>query len=263
MAVKETVVEEDDFQREVLDINDASLMAGVEQEVDATDDWQARACPPVEGKYRLKLCIPDTSIIVGHKDGFAKNDPNGVYYQKEIQCKIQHSDPKIQDSVVGYKASTGISRGKKTSTMAGILVMAGFKVKPKINDLELATLFIKALGQKEPILIAETQWEAWDASDRNDIKCVMRGMANFPKNKDGKTHNHILTSRKGQEFVAKLKLKKWIGRATAVAAAAEAPKAAVAPKPPVKAAEVIEDDGFGVVSAAAVEMGADDEVILD
>ena len=264
MAVKDTKnTENNDFDEiEMVDINDSSLMDGVEQEIDTKEDWQARACPPPAGKYRLKLTTSDEKFQKGCKQGFDKADPNGVYYIKTVTCKIQSEDPKIKDAILDYKASTGVPRGKPMSSMAGILAMAGFAnhLKPKMKDLELARLFQKAISQKEPILVAACDWTVWDTSDKNDMKQIFSGMKNFPKNAKGEP-NHIVANKKGQEFVAKLKVIKWEPVKGGAIAPVAPPVAPVKPKPPV--VQDIEDDGFEAVSSSAVDVDDDGEIIMD
>lgn len=261
MAIKDTKnteIENDEI--EMVDINDTSLMEGVEQDIDTKEDWQARACPPPAGKYRLKLTVQDDKFEVGRKQGFDRTDPNGVFYKKVVTCKIQSDKPELKDAIIDYKASTGVPRGKPMSTMAGLLAMAGFKLKPKMKDLELARLFQKAISQKEPILIAACDWEVWDASDKNDMKRLFTGMKNFPKNAKGEP-NHIVTNKKGQEFVAKLKVIKWEPAKVGASAPAATP---VAPKPPVKAVvQEVEDDGFEAVSSGGVTVDDDGEIVMD
>lgn len=266
MAVKDTKnTENNDFEMEMVDINDSSLLDGGEQEIDIKEDWQARACPPPAGKYRLKLTVQDEKFVPAQRQGFDKADPNGRYYKKVVTCKIQSEDPKIKDAILDYTASTAVPRGKPMSSMAGLLSFAGFRkhLKPKMKDLELARLFYKAISQKEPILVAACDWEAWDASDKDNMQRLFTGMKNFPKNAKGEP-NHIVTNLKkksGQEFVAKLKVIKWEPIKDGASAPVAPPVAPVKPKLPV--VQDIEDDGFQLVSSSAVDVDDDGEIVMD
>ena len=93
------VTTEEKDEQVFIDINDTVLADGIEQEIDAKEDWQAKAAPPPKNKYAFKLTLEDSKVEVLHMRGFAKNDPNGIYYKKVITCKIVN-DPTWNDSVV-------------------------------------------------------------------------------------------------------------------------------------------------------------------
>ena len=101
------------------------------------------------------------------------------------------------------------------STAAGLLVMMGVKVKPKMKAGEIISTIIKAINKFEPVLIAESDWSAWDKDDTDSKhemgKPLITGMLQFPKKEDGSYH-HIVRNKKGVEFVAKLKIIKWLGK---------------------------------------------------
>ena len=246
-----------------VDINDTSLYDGDEQEVDAKEDWQAKAAPPPKARYRLQLFPTSketlTSFQQGTKMGYEDNPQAGAYYVKELMCKIVSED-KWKGSIVGVKFSTGVPRGKKTSTMLGIMLLAGVQVKAgKMNDRQVATLFSKFLA-KEPVLSADCDWQAWDnvsKTKENPFGVVLvKGMGLFPKKADG-SYSHIVKNQKGQEFVASLKVIKWVGKGATPVVATPAAKPVVKKAAPVE--EVISIDE----EAGGVEMGDDGEVILE
>lgn len=242
-----------------IDINDASLVAGEELEQDLKEDWQAKAAPPPAKRYALKIFIEDDKVEVNVKKGFSKTDPNGKYYKKNVTCKIQDPTGKWQDSIVFDSFGSSIPRGKKVSQMAGMLAMLRVKVQPKMSELDLTKLFIKALKKLDgPVMIADCDWSVWD---RNSGKgeygsALLVGMKNFPKKADG-THEHIINNKKGEEFVAKLKIVKWIGQPTQSGKeeaaqgkvvsqpAKQAPK--VTPKPEVVEEVAMDDDGEVII----------------
>ncbi len=257
-----------------VDINTAGLAEGVEQEIDAKEDWQARACPPPKGRYTLKLTVEDAKFEMNQKRGFSANDPNGKYYTKQIACKIQDPTGKWQDSVVFYKASTGVGKGKKMSTMAGLLLMIGAKMPPKINDLKLAKNFYAIIAKNQPVLVADCDWSTWDKDGKGEFgQALLVGMDNFPKKANGEYH-HIVKTNKGVEQVAKLKLIKWVGKPGVAVAPSDVPTAQagkpVAKAPAAKAApaptfdEVVMDD-IPVVESNANGMTFDDdgEVVIE
>lgn len=254
MAIKT----EEKIEAVEVDINDTSLAEGQEQELDLKDDWQAKAAPPPKGRYKFRLFIEDEKVEQNHKQGFSKDDPNGKYYKKQVTCKIQDPSGKWQDSIVYYAVSSGIPKGKKASSMAGLLSMLKVKLQPKMTDLQTARLFIKAMVKLDgPMLIADCDWSAWDknAESRGDFGAPLRiGMTNFPKKVDG-TYEHIIHTKKGEEVVAKLKILKWyspVATATASAGATVAKPVAVVVKP--VEVQPIPD---------TVEFGDDGEVVLD
>lgn len=257
MAIKELV--DDRIENVAIDITDTGLALGVEQENDLASDWQARACPPPAGKYRLKLSIDKGDFEQGTKQGFGKDDPNGKYYKATVTCKIQDPTGVWQDTVLQYNASSGIMKGKPCSTMAGLLVMIGDKKLPsKIADLTLTQRFFAIISKNLPVLIAEVDWSAWDRSDKSqgDFGSPFRtGMKNFPKlekpTKEGIQYNHIVKNKKGDELVAKGKIIKWLGKATA---SAPAP-----PPPPPPVMQVVKPES----ATQQVVMGDDDEVMLE
>lgn len=277
MAIKQAAntvsqIEQDETEQELkfkeVDINDTSLFDGDEQEVDAKEDWQAKAAPPPKARYRLQLFPTSkeslTSFQQGTKSGYEENPKAGAYYVKELMCKIVSED-KWKGSIVGTKFSTGVPRGKKTSTMLGVMLLAGVQVKAgKMNDKQIASLFSKFLA-KEPILLADCDWQAWDnmSKDKDNPfgKLLLKGMANFPVKGDG-SHSHIVRNGKGQEFVAGLKIVKWVPKNAAavapVASAASAVKVAVKVVPKKVEEEVVEME-----EDAGVEMDTDGEVILE
>lgn len=206
-----------------VDINTAGLAEGVEQEIDAKEDWQARACPPPKGRYTLQLTVEDSKFEQMQKRGYSPGDPNGKYYTKQIVCKIQDPTGKWQDSVVFYKASSGVPKGKKMSNMAGILLMIGAKMPTKINDLKLAKNFYAIIAKNQPILVADCDWSTWDMDGKGEFgNALLVGMDNFPKKADG-TYHHIVKTKSGVEVIAKLKLIKWVGKPGVAAPVSSAP----------------------------------------
>lgn len=252
-----------------IDINDTSLIEGDLLEFDLKEDFQARSAPPPGRSdpnkaklYKLKMFIDDALIEKNLKEGFDPKDPNGYYYKKQVICKIQ--DEKWQDSVVYWNASSGIPKGKKTSSMLGMLQYLKVKVQPRMSELAVARLFIKALQKLDgPIQIAECDWSCWDQNDtkRNDLGATAiiaetgkaaNTMLNFPKKADG-TYQHIVHTKQGLELIAKLKIIKWVAPVVnnaANGAIVQQAKPATPPPPPVQ--EVKE-----------LEIGDDGEVVLD
>lgn len=235
MAIKETIEEIENIE---IDITDTSLAEGMEQEMDLKEDWQARACPPPAGKYRLKLFLEKTDFEQGRKQGFQKDDSNGYYYKAQVTGKIQDPTGVWQDSIVYYNASTGMQKGKKVSTMAGLLVMMGdTKLPSKISEKALALRFYNVINKNQPVLLAECDWSTWDREDKSGGDfgtSLLVGMKLYPKKADG-TYQHIIKNKKGVEFVAKLKLIKWLGKAGTPTTAAPV----AAPKPPVQEMKVV------------------------
>jgi hypothetical protein len=271
----------------IVDINDTSLADGVEQEIDLKEDWQARACPPPRGRYALALFVEDEKVEQGIKQGFKKDDPNGKYYRKQLTCKIQDPTGKWQDSIVYWNASTGVPKGKKTSSIAGLLGMMKVKMQPKMTDLALVRLFVKALQKYEGmILYADCDWGGWDKDNtkRNDIGQtaliaetgkLANTMLNFPKKGDG-GYQHIVHTKEGAEIIPKLKIIKWWGKEAPKVASAPAQtvngatqKPVVsAPKPQTKPVEVVEELSIDApmevpLASGGVEFGDDGEVVLD
>lgn len=216
-----------------IDINDTSLIEGDVLEFDLKEDFQARSAPPPGRNdpnkaklYKFRMFIDDSNIEKHLKDGFDPKDPNGYYYKKQVVCKIQ--DEKWQDSVVYWNASSGIPKGKKISSMLGMMQYLRVKIQPRMSELAVAKLFIKALQKLDgPIQIAECDWACWDSNDtkRNDIGAtaiiaetgkVANTMLNFPKKADG-GFQHIVHTKQGLELVAKLKIIRWIAPAVQVA----------------------------------------------
>lgn len=274
MAIKQNTntvaeIEQEQTEQELrfkeVDINDTSLYEGDEQEVDAKEDWQAKAAPPPKMRYRLQLFPTSKETITtfqqGTKMGYEEKPEAGAYYVKELMCKIVSED-KWKGSIVGVKFSTGVPRGKKTSTMLGIMLLAGVQVKSlKMTDKQVATLFSKFLA-KEPILSADCDWQAWDNVSKDKSNpfgvLLLKGMDNFPKKADG-SRAHIVRNAKGQEFVAGLKVVKWVPKSAVAAVATAKPVAVVKAKPaPVEEVISMDEEATG-----GVEMGDDGEVILE
>lgn len=241
-----------------IDINDASLIAGDILNLDLTEDFQAQAPPPPAGKYRLKLTLDDTKITKGVKQGYVPTDPNGWWYKKQITCKIQSPGTEWDQAFVYYNVTSVIGRGKKISTMAGLLIMMGAQkaMKANMSELEVARLFIAIVNKNEPELVAECDWSAWDkeADSKGDFGAALKvGMKNFPL-VNGK-RVHILEGKKGNLCPASLKVVKFLGKTGAAAT----PKPVVSqPKPVQQAPVAVEMDLSG-----GVDMGDDGEVILD
>lgn len=247
-----------------VDINDTSLIDGEALEYDLKEDFQARSAPPPGRSdvskpkfYKFRLFIDDTKVEKQLKDGYSPTDPNGYFYKKNVVCKIQ--DEKWQDSIVYCNFSSAIPKGKRISSMVGMLQMLKVKVQPKMAELAVARLFLKALEKLDgPIQIAECDWGGWDSSDtkRSDMGAVAliaetgkaaNTMLNFPKKADG-SYQHIVHNRQGLEIVAKLKIIKWAAPMAPVNGQAKPVAAVVAPV--VQAVEVgglVMDDGGDVI----------------
>lgn len=251
----------------VLDINDTKLAEGEAQELDLKEDFQARSAPPPKGKYLLALFVDDDKIEVNPKPGFTKEDllknPNSCFYKKQVTCKIMN-DGIWKDSIVFESASSGIPRGKKISKMAGMLVMMGVKIPTRISDLAITKLFIKAVKQiGAKGFVADCDWSTWDrhAGKGEYGEALLVGMLNFPKKADGSYH-HIVKNKKSEEFVAKLKIVRWIGKAEAEVVSQ--PKSAIngQVKPiAAKKEEVIEE--VPTVEGTAMSFDDDGEIVLE
>lgn len=254
MAIKDETKEIKPIE---IDINDTALIEGTGLDLDLTEDWQAQAAPPPASRYKLKLTIEDDKFTVGVKQGFGKDDPNGKYYKKQLACKIQAEGSEWNNSIVFYNCNTSIGRGKKLSTMAGLLIMLGAKLPANISELKLARHFNAVIKKNEPELIADCDWSAWDmeAESKGDFGAAAKvGMKNFPL-VNGK-RVHIIEGAKGQQIVAKLKITKFLGKPGSAASASvvSQPKP-VAVKAEAKPAEMDLSGG--------VDMDGDGEVLLD
>lgn len=265
-----------------VDINDTSLADGVETEFDLKADFQARACPP-PGRtdlnkpklYKFKVFSDDSTYEQHTKFGFTKDDPNGKYYTKQLVLKLQDPSGVWQDSVCYYKTSTGIPKGKKISTMAGLLVMMKVKVPAKATDIYVARLLTKALEQLDSkdrnYIIGDCDWSAWDKTKTGKraefgaIAILSNGkvassMANFPKNADG-TYQHICHTKDGLEVIASLK----VNKVHALAEKKEEPKKeepkAAEVKVPVKATPKPQEEELDL--DGGVTMDESGEVVLD
>lgn len=257
-----------------VDINDSNLLEGSVTEVDLKEDWQAKAAPPPKNRYKLKIFAEDDKVEQGVKQGFKKGDPNGVYYRKQLTCKIQDTTGEWQDSIVYYNVSTGIPKGKTLSSAAGMIRDIGVKLALRMNDLATIRLLIRALKQLDgPILIAECDWSAWDKSDtkRSEIGAALKvGMVNFPLKTDGSgKRNHIIYNKIGEEVVAKLKIIKWLGKPTVAPAVNGTAAKVVAPvqqqvvKPKPQVIQEVIPETIEVVTSDSVTFDEDGEVVID
>lgn len=272
MAIKQVERNE----AEEFDINDPSLMEGEVSQLDLNEDWQAKAPPPpgrtAQDKPRLyKIRFHyESKMERTLKDGFKADDPNGYFYTTQLIGKIQDPAGTWQDSVVYYKVSSFLNRGKKISTMAGFLKLARINVPSAISELALAKLLPKAmeaLDRKDgPVLIGDCDWSCWDVDDTKKGRSPMgsqkeAGMWRFPRKADG-THNHILIGVTGRECIAKLKVNKLIPLAVP---AAVPPNGVVQqvkpivttpipPKPPVQE---------NLLQEGGIVMDGDGEVVID
>lgn len=270
---------------EELDINDTALIEGAALEYDLKEDFQARSAPPPGRSdpkkpqlYKFRLFLDDEKVERTLKQGYSPTDPNGYFYKKTVSCKLQDESGKWQDSIVFANFSSAVPKGKKTSSMLGMLQYLRVKVQGQMSELAVTKLFFKALKQLDgPAQIAECDWSAWDSSDnkRNELGSVAiiaetgkaaNTMLNFPKKVDG-TYQHIVHTKQGLELVAKLKIIKWMPPVVkpaangAVAGAVQLvqQKPVVSqPKPVVVTPAPIIEEVLG-----AIEMGDDGEVILD
>ena len=256
-----------------VDINATGLWEGEEQEVDQKEDWQARSAPPPKGRYRLQFFPISSEKITDFK--VQQISETNVIYSKDIMCKIVSDNEKVAGSIVSARFSTGIQKGKTKSSMYGVLELGGAKLPAKIKPRALAKGFSQWLA-KEPILVADCDWQAWDTSDTDAThelgRVLLAGMDKFPKDSNGKPM-HIIKNKKGLEFVAKLKIIKWIGKNQPTAgvngSVQQAPVAQQAnpnkpqqakPAPaPVVEEEVMEIEGGGF---EGVSLGDDGEVML-
>lgn len=266
MAIKDI----ERIEPEEIDITDTSLAEGEAQELDLKEDWQALAAPPPAARYRLKLNVDPKAFEKGVKKGYSAEDPNGWWYKCTVECKIQDPTGKWQDSIVFFNASSPTPKGKKISSMAGMLGMMGdTKLPVKITELALARRFYAVIAKNQPIMIADCDWSTWDSSNTKKGKefgqVLMAGMVKHPPKKvNGKVvtgeYEHILKNAKGEDCVAKLKIIKWIGKPSAVATTTEVKK-----EEPKKKEVKKEEPVFEVAGEQNDELnfGDDGEVIID
>jgi hypothetical protein len=253
-----------------IDINDSSLIEGEALEYDLKEDFQARSAPPPKGRYKLRLFIDDEKIEKNLKRGFDAKDPNSYYYKKQVVCKIQDPTGKWQDSVVYWNASSGIPKGKKISSMVGMLQAMRVKIQPRMSELAVARLFIKAMVKLDgPIQIADCDWGGWDSTNtkRNDLGStalihstgkLANTMLNFPKKADG-SYDHITSTKEGLEIIAKLKIIKWVAPQEAAKVNGQTAPISV-PKP---AVVMVQQPEVQTITEAPLEIGEDGEVVLD
>lgn len=190
-----------------VDIFDKDLDAGKDVEMDATSDAFDMAAPPPKGYYEVKLFLDKEGFKTGL---FDKDDDESVYYSCGMECPIVQPE-KYEGVRIFTKCSTVVGRGKANSTMGTLIVKAGksfdIELPPKSNHLTIARLFGKLL-KKEPTLIAEIDWRAWDKENQ---EFVIYGMEQFPKREDG-TYNNV-TEKKGKRLIGSAFVQRWLTKA--------------------------------------------------
>jgi hypothetical protein len=191
---------------------DQIKVTGKVSELDPTEDAWEFAAPPPKGVYDIKLYPAKGGWKMANYD---KNDPEAVYFQGALEGRIVSNDPDVNDTVVFIYVSTRIARGKKISTMAGMVAKAGFKCPPSATDVQIAKLFRQVL-KKEPVLKGLIDWRGAYKDPEGNYVNACNTYADFPTTKDGKGREHIFskqTKEHGvQEIRAQLTVTRWFGK---------------------------------------------------
>lgn len=203
MSVRDKNVEKkgkgDREQREgkVVDIFSTGLPEGKRSKLDPTADAWSAIAPPPAGYYRLKFFHTKDTFTQDETTRGAKQE----YFTANVECKIV--EPKEHKDVTVYaKSNTLIKKGLDISTMAGMLVKGGKKLKPEMSDKEVAQMYGKWL-QSEPMLWAWCDWFGWSMQDN---RTAYPNMDSFPKDDEGKPM-HIAEYRTKDKNIEEIKAK--------------------------------------------------------
>ena len=191
-------------QGKVIDPTVAQVKKGQVMQMDKEADAWESINPPPANYYAL--------LPVVSKDGYTENeivegDPNSIYYKANLACKIVSSDEAANGSIVYLNVSSYIGRGKKISTMAGVMLKSNkkpSKMPETITHGELLGWFVKWV-KAQPTIYAWCDWSAWSSKKQ---QMVRKGMENFPQSEDGTYDAHLEID--GEEIVGKLKIEKLL-----------------------------------------------------
>lgn len=191
-------------------------------EIDYTEDAWERSAPPPRDIYQLRL-FPT-------KDGYEprkynEKDPNSpMFFQAALECRIVSDNPEYNNIPVFYYASTRLPRGKNISTVLGLMIKAGAKIKAtSLTDIDQIKFFDQFLT-KEPIISAELDWRGSYLSGqdpktgKNQYANVFNHYEEFPENPDGadavRQHEITISKKDGTpvEIKAQLYIGKWMNK---------------------------------------------------
>lgn len=191
-------------------LQDKTLPTGEKRKHDVSEDAWARSAPPKAARFSLKLHLAKDPVTM-YKDDEGKRPP---IYNIAIEAKIVNSKDGEYDNVTVFpRVSTAVGRGKNISTAAGLLAKLGYSknLENEIDDKSLGVLVVKAL-QKEPILDAEVDWQAYSKEDK---RVVYRGMHKFPQDADGEPMyvvDYMTKAKVMEEINASLEVVHWYGK---------------------------------------------------
>src|SRR6185437_6464878 len=121
-------------------------------EYDLEQDAFASVKPPKPGRYKLQL-------------GFAQDNPQQKktdkgtpYFSARLECEIISGGDYAMGARVYPTVTTLIGRGKRISTMVGLMIKAGRKLSStSLTTKQVAQEFFKWI-QSKPTLDAEIDW---------------------------------------------------------------------------------------------------------
>lgn len=173
------------------------LEEGIPIKLDLDEDAWEFGAPPPKNVYRMKLFLAKD----GMKQTQQSEDVKDVYYSVNLECRIQSDNLDYDDMPVFTRVDTRVYRGKDISTMAGLLVVAGYRKNIEeeaksgtLTPLKL-TKYMEAALKKEPILLGEVDWRGSYSFLNNKGEETwanpLRKYEDFPMLADGSGRNHI------------------------------------------------------------------------
>lgn len=193
-------------------------VSGQVRKLDPTEDAWEFGAPPKKGIYRLKLFPGKDCWRLGQYD--AKDESN-IFVSCNLECRIVSEDPEVNDIPVFCNVSTRVGRRKNISTMMGLIVKLGHKLKTyELTDKQLAKLFEKVL-KAEPLIEAEIDWRGsypfTNKKGEKEYKNVYNHYEEFPNDPEEKGEKLTVISVTAEdgsrvEFRPQLYVAKWYGK---------------------------------------------------
>lgn len=183
---------------------------GPKRTLDATEDAWERSAPILPGRYTCKVFISKEKPKMGFYDE-AKKEP---WFTLSLECKIQSSDPEINNVTVFGGVSTRINQRKNISTAAGLIAKYGFKLPAEASDIEIVKLLRAALAKERPIDI-EVDWKGgYKEADGSWVNSA-NTYSDFPLNPEGGRDFVIKAEKKDkskEEVRARTYIVHWYGK---------------------------------------------------
>ncbi len=206
------------------EVVDPSLLSTVTESYEPDTDINAHRLPPDNVPYIVQLSLSDYGVKpLKHQKLVTPQNPHGLYLMASLICTIDEPDSEFNKWNLG---NYGISSWPRNNTNAivDLLRCTGNKPREGMNLGELLEFFENQILQAPRVKVRGV-WEAYSAKSADLYKqtdkaqghekgIFLRGMSNFPQDKNGQPNPVVQDPFTGEDVKARFAVKQHIAVST-------------------------------------------------